>query len=97
MSNIETSISTARLLETTNTMRRAIAQIAKSRTTWKTYTKGAESGRFNAEQVASAKQVLRESIAQSLAVLTECGMYVSQMDEADIDVQSEAHAANIIS
>ena len=92
----ETSIKTERLLETIKTMRCAFTQIAKSRKTWKLYTAGAKAGRFNAEQVASAKQVLRESIAQSIAVRTECGMYVSQMDESEIDAQSEAHAAKII-
>jgi hypothetical protein len=96
MNTTETTITTDRLLETTKTMRRAVAQIAKSRKTWKIYTSGAKAGRFNAEQVASAQQVLRESIAQSLAVLIECGMYVSQMDEGDIEVQAEAHANRII-
>ena len=96
MNTNDTSISTERLLETTNVMRRAIAQIAKSRKTWKTYTAGAKAGRFNAEQVAAAQQVLRESIAQSLGVLMECGMLISQMDDGDIDVQAEAHAVDII-
>lgn len=97
MTNTDTSITTERMLETANIMRRAIAQIAKSRKTWKTYTAGAKAGRFNAEQVAAAQQVLRESVAQSLGVLMEAGMLVSQMDESDIDMQAEAHASNIIS
>lgn len=90
------SIHTKDLLSDINTMRRAISQISRARSTWKKYQKTAKERNFTAEQIASAKQVLRESVAGSLAVLMESGMHISQMDEADIDPHAEVHADEII-
>jgi hypothetical protein len=91
------SIHTKDLLANMNDMRRCIAQISKARSTWRKYLKTAKERNFTAEQIASAKQVLRESVAYSLAVLMERGMHISQMDEADIEPNSEVHADEIIS
>ena len=91
------SIHTDSLLDSIKTMRRVISQISRARSTWKKYQKTAKERNFTTEQIASAKQVLRESVAGSLAVLVERGMHISQMDEADIDSQSETDASNIIS
>jgi len=90
------SIHTKDLLSDINTMRRAISQISRARSTWKKYQKTANERNFTDEQIASAKQVLRESVAGSLAVLMERGMHISQMDEADIDPHAEVHADEII-
>lgn len=91
------SIHTDSLLDSIKTMRRVISQISRARSTWKKYQKTAKERNFTAEQIASAKQVLRESVAGSLAVLMERGMHISQMDEADIDPHAEIHADTIIS
>ena len=91
------SIHTYSLLDDIKTMRRVISQISRARSTWKKYQKTAKERNFTAEQIASAKQVLRESVAGSLAVLIERGMHISQMDEADIDPHAEIHADKIIS
>ena len=96
MNTTDTTITTKSVLDDVTAIRRVISQIGRARSTWKKYQKTAKERNFTAEQIASAKQVLRESVAGSLAVLIERGMHISQMDEADIDVQSEAHAANII-
>ena len=84
------------LLSDLNKMRRALAQLNKARSTWRKYQKTAKERNFTDEQIASAKQVLRESVASSLALLMECGMAISQMDEVDIEPVSECHADQII-
>jgi hypothetical protein len=90
------NINTDKLLQAVNNMRRAISQLNKARNTWKKYQKTAKERNFTDEQIRSAQQVLRESVAGSLAVVIEAGMYVSQMDEIDIEVMSEFHADEII-
>ena len=92
MSNINTD----KVLEAVNSMRRAIAQMNKARSTWKKYQKTAKDRNFTDEQICSAQQVLRESVAGSLAVVIEASMLVSQMDEVDIEPMSEFHADEII-
>ena len=84
------------LMSDLNTMRRALSQISKARSTWRKYQKTAKERNFTAEQIDSAREVLRESVAGSLALLVERGMAISQMDEADIDANSESHASEII-
>jgi len=90
------NINTNKLLQAVNNMRRAISQMNKARSTWKKYQKTAKERNFTDEQISSAQQVLRESVAGSLAVVIEAGMYVSQMDESDIEAMSEFHADEII-
>jgi hypothetical protein len=90
------NINTDKVIEAVNNMRRAISQMNKARSTWKKYQKTAKERNFTDEQIRSAQQVLRESLAGSLAVVIEAGMYVSQMDECDIQAMSEFHADEII-
>ena len=90
------NINTTDLIADLNVMRRAISQISKARTTWRKYQKTAKERNFTAEQVASAKQVLRESVSGSLALLMERGMAISQLDEMDIEPRAEFHADEII-
>ena len=87
---------TNELLADLNVMRRALAQLNKARSTWRKYQKTAKERNFSAEQIASAKQVLRESVTDSLALLMERGMAISQMDDADVQVNAEANANEII-
>jgi ACT domain-containing protein len=90
------NINTEEVLKSVNSIRRAITQINKARSTWKKYQKTAKERNFTDEQIRSAQQVLRESVAGSLAVVIEASMLVSQMDEVDIEPMSELHADEII-
>ena len=51
---------------------------------------------MTAEQVAAAKAVLRESIADTLEAIIGRTMYLSQCDEADIRERAERNAEEII-
>lgn len=88
---------TDRLLRDINVMRRAILQLSKARSTWRKYQKTAKERNFTAEQIASAKQVLRESVTDSLSILMEYGMGISQMDLDDVQANAEVNASEIIS
>jgi len=84
------------LLSSIKRTQRAIADLNKARRTWAKYKKAEKAGTVTDEQVAAARAVLRESAANSLAVIMEAALYAAG-DECDIDLRSERNAAEIIS
>ena len=73
-----------------------LRQIKKSKATWRKYVKAQKEGRVTDEQIAAAKAVLRESIADTLEAVMSRGFYVGQGDECDYRARAEANASEII-
>lgn len=77
-------------------IKRAIANIAKSRSTWRKYLKAHKEGRVTAEQVENAKSVLRGAIADDLEAAFNAGFTIAQGDLCDFQPRAENAAADII-
>ena len=96
MITTEQHIPATRVLESIEMISRGLKQLKKSKTTWRKYQKAAKEGRVTAEQVESAKAVLRESIAETLEAIMCEGFRIGQGDECDYRSRAEANAEEII-
>lgn len=94
--NTEQNIPSARVFESIEIISRGLKQIKKSKATWRKYQKAAKEGRVTADQVESAKAVLRESIADTLEVIMSEGFRLGQGDECEYRFRAEANAEEII-
>jgi hypothetical protein len=97
MTSIENlHIPAAKTFESLDIISRGLKQLKKAKATWRKYKKAEKEGRVTAEQVAAAKAVLRESIADTLEAIIGHTMYLSQCDESDIRERAERNAEEII-
>ena len=96
--NTESNIvPTASILDDIACISRAFADIKKAKATYKKYLRAKKLGKVTDEQVASAKAVLTESIADSLERAFEAGLGIGQGAISDYRIRAEANASEILS